>query len=66
MQLDKVLEETAELTIEDKEILLELMNRRLVEEKREAIYQNYIAAKEDYKSGNVERGGVDELFRGIK
>jgi histone deacetylase complex regulatory component SIN3 len=66
MQIEKLLEETAELSLEDQEILLEIIKKRLSEEKRNAIYKNFVEAKEDFRSGNVERGGVDELFSGIK
>jgi hypothetical protein len=66
MQFEKVLENAQKLNIEDKEILVELINKRLIEEKRNAIYQNYLKAKDDLKKGNVERGGVAELLQGIK
>ena len=66
MQIEKLLEETAELSLEDQEILLEIIKKRLSEEKRNAIYKNFVEAKEDFRSDNVERGGVDELFNGIK
>jgi hypothetical protein len=66
MQFEKVLENAEKLNIEDKEILIEIINKRLIEEKRNTIFKNYLKAKDDLKKGNVERGGVAELMQGIK
>ena len=65
MVLDKMLEEIERLSIEDKELFIDIVNRRLAEEKRDAIANSRSEAISDYKSGNVEKGDVEDLLKGI-
>ncbi|HCL56505.1 MAG TPA: hypothetical protein DHW82_05790 [Spirochaetia bacterium] len=49
MLLAEVLEQAQSLSLEEKEVF----KNRLIEEKREKIYQNYLTAKENYENNQV-------------
>jgi len=53
MLLAEVLEQAQSLSLEEKEVFLEVFKNRLIEEKREKIYQNYLTAKENYENNQV-------------
>jgi hypothetical protein len=63
--IDAVLEEISKHTIDEKEMILEIVNKRIIEEKRESIYKDYKSAVKNYKSGKVKTGTVDDLFMEI-
>lgn len=66
MVLDEVLEGAESLSFEEKEIFFEIFKHRLVESKRELIYQNYQTALKNYKNGKCKEGGVEDLLKDIK
>jgi hypothetical protein len=51
-----------ELQIEDKEYLLELIEKQIIEARRDAILSRAKEAEENYLKGNVYHGTVDELM----
>lgn len=53
MVLEEVLEQADFLTLEEKEVFLEVFQHRLIEAKRERIYKNYLEAKKNYKKGKL-------------
>lgn len=59
-KLDQVLESIEMLPLEDQEVLVELMQRRLVERRREEIAQHIVQAQADYEAGKVFRGTVED------
>lgn len=63
--IDTILDEIARYPVTDKEMILDIMEKRLVEEKRELIYNDYREAVKDYEAGKVKSGGVDDLFNSI-
>ena len=60
-----VLEKVALLPEEQKESLIEIVQHRLMEERRDRLARNIKKAKEDYRHGKVRRGTVDDLMREI-
>ncbi|MEW6497264.1 MAG: hypothetical protein AB1589_32890 [Cyanobacteriota bacterium] len=62
INFDQVLESIEKLSVEDQEALIDLVQRRLVERRRAEIATNIIKAQEEYQSGRVMRGTVDELM----
>lgn len=64
--LDYVLSEIAEFPLDDKEILNEILKKRIIEEKRSLIFRDYQESLKNYENGNVEFGGVDDLLRDLK
>jgi len=59
---DVVLESVEALSIEEQEVLLDLVRRRLIERRRAEIAQNIAKAQEEYRTGQVRRGTIDELM----
>lgn len=60
--VDAILEEIARLSIEDQEMVDEIVHKRIIEGKREEIRSDYLAALEDRKQGKTTSGSVDDLF----
>ena len=59
----ETIEETIEvLPIEDQEMLVDLMYRRLAERRRNEIAKNIAQAKDDYRNDNVFRGTVEDAI----
>ena len=56
------LETVEELTPEDQEMLVEIVRRRLIEQRRAELAQDIAAAREAYRRGDVDRGTVEELM----
>jgi hypothetical protein len=61
-KVDSILDEIAELSIEDQEMVDEIMHKRIIEGKREEIHTEYLAALEDRSQGRIKSGSVNELF----
>ena len=50
---------------EQRESIVEIVKRRLTEERRERLAQTIKEAREEYARGEVRRGTVDDLIRDI-
>ncbi|MCK4469263.1 MAG: hypothetical protein KAU60_13015 [Desulfobacterales bacterium] len=50
---------------EQRESIVEIVKRRLTEERRERLAQTIKEAREEYARGEVRRGTVDDLIREI-
>lgn len=49
-----VVEEVQKLSLEEKEELRQLLDKYLVEARREEIYNNYVATREEEKQGELK------------
>ena len=58
----KALEVIESLPEEQRESLIDIIKRRLIEERRDRLAQNIKKAREEYKHGEVKRGTVDGLM----
>jgi hypothetical protein len=63
--VDAILDEISQLSIEDQEMVDEIVHKRIIEVKREEIRADYLAAVEDRKQGKTTSGSVDDLFGAI-
>jgi hypothetical protein len=58
--------ETVEgLTLEEQEMLIEIIRLRLVEERRKELVADVKEARQAYKTGDVRRGSVSDLMKEI-
>ena len=57
-----VMEVVETLPLEDREMLLDLVRRRLIEQRRAEIAANIARPREEYQQGQVRRGTVDDLL----
>ncbi|WHZ23157.1 MAG: hypothetical protein OJF47_002269 [Nitrospira sp.] len=65
-RFQETLEQVGSLSEEEQQSLVEIVRHRLVEQRREGLAKNIVAAKEDYRRGKVKRGTVEVLLREIK
>lgn len=63
--IDVILEEISQLSMEDQEMVDEIVHKRIIEGKREEIYAEYLAALEDRNRVTIKSGSVDDLFDAI-
>lgn len=62
---DKVLDETEHLDIDDREYLLDILSKRLVEDKRKEISIRIKESEKAYKDGNVKRGNFKDIWKDL-
>ena len=62
---DEALEIIESFPEEQKESIIEIVKRRLTEERRERLVQTVTEAREEYARGEVRRGTVDDLMLDI-
>ena len=60
---DNVIEIIESLPEEQRESLIEIVKKRLIEERRDRLAQSIKEAKEEYMRGEVGQGTVDDLMR---
>jgi hypothetical protein len=59
----KALEIIESLPEEQRESLIDIVKRRLIEERRDRLTQSIKEARDEYKRGEIKRGTVDDLMR---
>ena len=65
MSFGELLEAIAQLSIEDQEALVEVLNRRLSEQRRDQIAQEIQAAVKEFESGQCHEVTPDELLEAL-
>lgn len=63
--LDQILDEIASLSLEDQEILLNIIKQRHTEKKREQILRDSRETMRAYRKGMVKKGTVDDLMKDL-
>ena len=58
----KALEVIESLPEEQRESLIDIVKRRLIEERRDRLAQRIGEAREEYKRGKIKKGTVDDLM----
>lgn len=61
-RLDRVLESIETLSLDEQEALIDLVQRRLAEKRREEIGAKITKSQAEYQSGQVFRGTVAEIM----
>lgn len=62
---DEALDIIESFSEEQRESLVEIVKRRLIEERREQLAQTIKESREEYARGEVRRGTVDDLIREV-
>ena len=60
--LQQAIESVESLPIEDQEILLDILQKRLQERRRTNLYQEVSEIKQEFVAGNVKFGSVDQFL----
>ncbi len=64
--LDQILDEIASLSLEDQEMLLNIVKKRHIEKKREQILRDSRETMRAYKKGLAKTGTVADLMKGLE
>ena len=62
----QVLETVEALSPEEQAMLLEIIQNRLREQKRQELLKNVEQSEQDYAEGNVKRGAVSDLMKALE
>jgi hypothetical protein len=65
-QLDKVIDDFNHLSLDEKEYISEILHKQLIEAKREAIAKRADEAINNYKTGNIKSGTIEELKKDLE
>ena len=66
MRFDEIIEAVEEMDISDREMLIDIVSKRLLEQKRNQIISDVRQSRKDYSSGNVKRGSSKDLLAELK
>ena len=64
--LNKLIDDFAHLPMEDKEYAAGLINKQLMESRRDAIARRAKQAAVNYKKGGVKKGGLKDLYEDLE
>lgn len=64
--MKKVIEDFNHLPIEEKEYALEVIKKQLIELKKEAIAKRAREASDNYKTGNINVGDIESLYKDLE
>ncbi|EAZ88015.1 hypothetical protein [Crocosphaera chwakensis] len=62
----QALETIEALSSEEQAMLLEIIQNRLREQKRQELLKNVEQSEQDYAEGNVKRGSVSDLMKALE
>lgn len=63
---ERVLDSIEALSVDEQEALIQLVQRRLTERRREEIAANIAQARAEYQAGTVFRGTVDQVINELR
>ncbi len=66
MTINKLIEDFSHLPLDDKEYVVEIIKKQLIDAKREAIAKRTKKAMTNLKKGMVKRGTVKELYKDLE
>jgi len=64
--LDGLLDEFARLSLEDQEMLVDILKKRIVEQKRMRIVREAREAMREYRKGLTKTGTVEDLIKDLE
>jgi hypothetical protein len=64
--LNRLIEDFNELSVEDREFAVELIQKQLIETKRERIVSRTKEAMANLRKGKVKRGSARDLFKDLE
>ncbi len=64
-RIQQVIEAVEALPADEQLLLVEIIRRRLVEQRRAELVAEVAEARQAYLAGDVRRGSVEELLKGI-
>jgi hypothetical protein len=65
-KINTLLEEFQELALDDQEYVAELINKQLIEFRREHLETRVAEARENYRTGRTKSGSIDDLMEDLE
>ena len=65
-QIDQILDEIASLSLDEQDMLINIIKKRQIERKREQILRDSRETMRAYKKGLAKRGTVDDLLKDLE
>jgi hypothetical protein len=62
----ELIESVEALPIEDREILMEIVNKRIIEQRRDELVADMETSLEAYKRGDIRSGTVEDLLKDLE
>ena len=64
--IDTVLTEISNLSLDDKEVVEDILRKRIIEEKRNEIYNDFQDTLKEYKAGKCNSGTIEDLMNDVR
>jgi len=64
--LNKIIDDFSHLSIDEKEYVLEMIKKQLIEERRDAIAERAKESMDNLKKGLVKKGTIKELYEDLE
>jgi hypothetical protein len=64
--LDQILDEIASLSLDEQEMLIDILRKRHIEQKRGMITREVREAQREHKKGLTKRGTVEDLIKDLE
>jgi hypothetical protein len=64
--LDQILDAIASLSLDEQEMLIDILKKRHIEQKRQRIVREVREAQREHKKGLTKRGTVEDLMKDLK
>jgi len=64
--LDQILDEIASLPLDEQEMLLDILKKRNIEQKRLRIAREVKVAQREHKKGLTKRGTIEDLIKDLE
>jgi hypothetical protein len=62
----EIIEDIDRMPLESQEILVDIINKRFSEKKRERFIEETLESQKEYPNGNFVEGNSDDLFKALK
>jgi hypothetical protein len=64
--LDQILDKIASLSLDEQELLLDILKKRSIEQKRLRVAREVKEAQREHRKGLTKRGTVEELMKDLE
>jgi hypothetical protein len=66
MSFQDLIDAVESLPLDDQSMLVELINKRIMEKRRGELVSDVVEARDAFRKGDVKRGTVEELMKDLK
>ena len=64
--IDTVLNEISDLSLDDKELVENILHKRIIDEKRNEIYNDFQENLKEYSAGRCKSGTIKDLMKDVE